>query len=57
MNRNKNPQPRMPGANPALAQAMMGKRLSSAASKHQDRRTRRNRTRALRVARAIRDAS
>lgn len=45
------------GPNPLLASAMMGKRLSSAASKHADRRTRRNRSRSAQNATAIKDAS
>jgi hypothetical protein len=45
------------GGNTELAKAMMGKRLSSAASKHHDRRTKRVRTRAAKKQRAIRDAS
>lgn len=39
--------------NPELARAMMGKRLSSAASPHKDKRTKRNRTRSTQRSRAI----
>lgn len=45
------------GSNRPLALAMQGKRRSSAASKHADRRTRRNRSRTAQRTRAIRDAS
>jgi hypothetical protein len=40
-------------ANHALAVAMVGKRTSSAAGKHADRRTKRNRTRAAQRANAV----
>jgi len=45
----------MSGANPALAKAMVEKRRSSAAGTHGDRRTKRNRSRAARKARAIKE--
>lgn len=41
----------------ALALAMQGKRFSSAAGKHADRRTRRNRSRSAQRATALRDQS
>jgi hypothetical protein len=47
----------MPGANPEYARAQAERRRSSAAGKHADRRTRRNRSRQAQRGRAIRDAS
>lgn len=43
------------GTNPDLARAMVEKRRSSAASKHQDKRTKRARTRAAQRGRAVDD--
>lgn len=43
-----------PTANPQMAAAMRGKRTSSAAGPHADRRTKRRRTRGARVRAAIR---
>ncbi len=43
------------GENPSLAAAMLGKRLSSAAGKHKDKRTKRARTRAAAKERQMKD--
>lgn len=45
----------MTGQNPDLARAMVEKRRSNAASKHQDKRSKRARTRAAEKERAVRD--
>lgn len=45
----------MPGSNPEMAKAMLGKRLSSAAGTHKDKRTKRARTRAAAKARIMRE--
>lgn len=47
----------MDTGNKPLMRAMQDKRRSSAAGKHADRRTRRNRSRSAQRARAIKDAS
>ena len=43
------------GRNEALAYAMVGKRASNAAGKHQDKRNKRTRTRAAKKARAMKE--
>lgn len=45
------------GANRAMALAMVGKRTSSAAGKHADKRDKRARTRSAQRARAMRDSA
>jgi hypothetical protein len=52
---NKNKAPRTTGRNLPLAEAMIGKRLSSAAGTHGDRRTKRVRTRGAATRRALKD--
>lgn len=47
--------PRLGGRNEALAYAMVGKRTSSAAGKHADKRDKRTRTRGAKKARAMKD--
>lgn len=47
----------MKGANPALNLAMLGKRGSSAAGPHKDKRNKRARTRGAAFTRAMRDES